>query len=302
MKNLLATLIIFLSLATVAAAQELKCQVSILPPQATQVDPTIFQTMKTTVEEFMNNRRWTNDTWRSEEKIECTILITIDQQISQREFKGTIQVNSSRPVYNSNYKTSVLSINDRDFQFTFQEGTLIQWSQDQHRDNLSSVLAFYAYLILGMDYDTFSLEGGTDYYLLCQTIVVNAQNASEAGWRAGDSRSQQNRYWLIENILSNTFKPLRECLYNYHRKGLDKLYTETANARKVIADALEGLRNIHKVRPSTYNMQVFFYSKSDEVVNLFKPVPVDEKTPVYNLCKLVDPGNITKYEKIMATN
>lgn len=296
------SLITALVLTLSARAQELKCSVSILPPQATQVDPTIFQTMKTTVEEFMNNRRWTNDTWRTEEKIECSILITIDQQISQREFKATLQVNSSRPVYNSNQKTSVLSINDRDFQFTFQEGTIIQWSQDQHRDNLSSTLAFYAYLILAMDYDTFSLEGGTDYYTMCQTIVVNAQNAAEAGWKANDSKSQQNRFWLIENITSNTFKPLRECLYQYHRKGMDKLYTDAAGAVQTIGAALELLRTVHKARPSTYNMQVFFYAKTTEVVSIFQNQPVEVKTPVYNLCKLVDPGNINRYEKIMTPN
>lgn len=296
-------IVLLLALCTLhSRAQELKCTVTILPPQATQVDPTIFQTMKSTMEEFMNNRRWTNDTWKAEEKIECSIQITIEQQISQREFKGSIQVNSSRPVFNSSYKTSVLSVNDRDFQFTFQENTIIQWSQDQHRDNLSSVLAYYAYLILGMDYDSFALEGGTDHYIMCQTICVNAQNAPETGWRAGDSRGQQNRYWLVENIISNSFKPLREFLYNYHRKGLDKLYTEPKVARKVMSDALEGLRNVHKLRPSSYNMQVLFYAKSDEVVNIFKPTPVEEKTAVYNVCKLVDPGNINKYEKIMAAN
>lgn len=298
MKNF-SIIIVFLFFNVAIRAQELKCTVSILPPQATQVDPAIFLTMKNTMEDFMNNRRWTNDNWRAEEKIECSFLITIDQQISQREFKATLQVNSSRPIYNSNQKTSVLSINDRDFQFVFQENTIIQWSQDQHRDNLSSVLAFYAYLILAMDYDTFAPEGGTDHYVMCQTIVVNAQNAAEAGWRANDSRSQQNRFWLIENYMSNTFKPMRECLYNFHRKGLDKLYTEQQVAVQNIAEALELLKSVHKARPSSYNMQVFFYAKSDEVVALFKPMPVESKTAVYNLCKLVDPGNIAKYERIM---
>jgi Domain of unknown function (DUF4835) len=297
-----AIALLFCLMCSFSYAQELKCTVQILPPQATQVDPSLFQTMKSTVEDFMNSRKWTNDIYRPEERIECTILITIDQQISQREFKGTIQVNSSRPVYNSNQKTSVLSINDHDFQFTFQEGTQIVWSQDQHRDNLSSTLAFYAYLILAMDYDTFALEGGTDYYLMCQTIVVNAQSSADLGWHSNDSRSQQNRYWIIENIVSTTFKPIREALYNYHRKGLDKMYIDPTSARKVIGDALLTLGNVHRSRPSSYNMQIFFYAKADEVVNIFKPVSAEEKTPVYNLCKLVDPGNITKYERIMAPN
>lgn len=279
-------------------AQELNCDVTIIQPRVMISGPEIFKTMETTIEEFMNNRRWTKDTWAPEERVQCTLQITLEQQISQREFSGRIQVNSSRPVYNSDYKTSVLSINDRDFQFTFQENSIIQWSSDQHRDNLSSVLAFYAHLILAMDYDTFSPDGGTEFYLIGQTIVSNAQSAAETGWRANE-KGQQNRYWLVENMLSQTFSPLRQCLYKYHRQGLDKLYTEMDSAQKLMSLALLDLKNIHRIKPSSYNMQIFFYAKSDEIVNIFKPLPIDDKKPVYELCKLVDPGNITKYEKIM---
>ncbi|MFN8864826.1 MAG: DUF4835 family protein, partial [Flavobacteriales bacterium] len=224
--------------------------------------------------------------------------ITIEQQINQRQFKGSLQVGSSRPVYNSNYKTPVVSLNDRDFEFTFQENTLIQWSVDQHRDNLSSVLAYYANLILAMDYDTFALEGGTDHYVICQTIVSNAQNAAEPGWRSNE-RGQQNRYWLIENIVTQTFKPVRDCLYYYHRQGMDKLYTELPIARQQMADALKLLESVHRIKPSSYNMQVFFYAKGDEIVNLYTPLKKEDKQMVYDLCKLLDPGNIQRYEKIM---
>lgn len=261
--------------------------------------PEIFKTMETTIEEFINNRKWTKDTWGNEERIQCTMQITIENQKNQREFEANIQVGSSRPVYNSDYKTPVLSINDRDFDFTFQENTQIQWSNDQHRDNLSSIIAFYANLILAMDYDTFSMEGGTEFYSTCQTIISNAQTAPESGWRANDKGQPQNRFWIIENILTQTFKPMRECLYNYHRNGMDKLYTEMTTARTNMADALQGLRNIHKIKPSSYNMQIFFYAKADEISNIFKPTEVAEKQPIVDLCKLIDPGNITKYDKIM---
>ena len=297
MKRLVILLFPFF-IPVIASPQELQCDVTIIPPRVMISGPEIFQTMETTIEEFLNTRRWSRDDWNPKERIECTMQITIEQQINQRQFKGSLQVGSSRPVYNSNYKTPVVSLNDRDFEFTFQENTLIQWSVDQHRDNLSSVLAYYANLILAMDYDTFALEGGTDHYVICQTIVSNAQNAAEPGWRSNE-RGQQNRYWLIENIVTQTFKPVRDCLYYYHRQGMDKLYTELPIARQQMADALKLLESVHRIKPSSYNMQVFFYAKGDEIVNLYTPLKKEDKQMVYDLCKLLDPGNIQRYEKIM---
>ena len=198
----------------------------------------------------------------------------------------------------SDYKTSLLNINDRDFEFVFQENTMIQWSNDQHRDNLSSVLAFYANLILAMDYDSFAMEGGTDHYLTCQTIINNAQNAAEPGWRSNE-KGRQNRFWFIENILSQSFKPIREFFYNYHRKGLDKLYLDQAAAIEVMSAAIDGLNDVHRIKPSSYNMQVLFYAKSDEIVNIYKPRTIDDKKLVVENCKLLDPGNISKYERIL---
>lgn len=297
MKKIIFVLIAFLSFHK-GFSQELNAQVNILLPQQVQSPPELFATMKTTILEFINGRKWSRDNWNNNEKIDCNFQITIEQQQDARSFKGSIQVTSSRPVYNSDYKTGVLNVNDRDFEFQFQENTMLQWSQDQHRDNLSSVLAFYCNLILAMDYDTFSMEGGTDYYVICQTIVNNAQNAPEAGWRSNE-KGRQNRYWIIENILTQTFKPIRECLYTYHRKGMDKLYLDVTGSRKIMADALQELKNVHKIKPSSYNMQIFFYAKGDEIVNLFKPTPAEEKQPIIDLCKLLDPGNIAKYDKML---
>jgi len=281
-----------------ASAQELNATVNVLIPQQVISPPEFFNTMKSTITEFLNGRRWSKDTWQNNERIQCTFQITIEQQIDNRSFKGSLQVTSSRPVYNSDYKTSVLNINDRDFEFVFQENTMIQWSNDQHRDNLSSVLAFYAQLILAMDYDSFAMEGGTDYYLACQTIINNAQNTSEAGWRSNE-KGRQNRFWLIENILSQSFKPIREFLYNYHRKGLDKLAINQAEAIESMSSAIEGLNEVHRIKPSSYNMQVLFYSKSDEIVNVYAPRAAADKKKVADTCKILDPGNISKYDRIL---
>lgn len=296
-KSVLVSILIMLhSLASYA--QELNASVNVLIPQQVMSPPELFNTMKSTITEFLNGRKWSKDTWQTNERIQCTFQITIEQQVDNRSFKGSLQVTSSRPVYNTDYKTSVLNINDRDFEFVFQENTMIQWSNDQHRDNLSSVLAFYANLILAMDYDSFAMEGGTDHYLLCQTIINNAQNAAEPGWRSNE-KGRQNRFWLIENILSQTFKPIREFLYNYHRKGLDKLYLDQEAAIESMSAAIDALKDVHRIKPSSYNMQVLFYAKADELVNIYKPRTIDEKKDVAETCKLIDPGNISKYEKIL---
>jgi hypothetical protein len=298
MKKYFFSITVFVLSLLRAEAQELNCNVTIIQPQVIMADPQIFQTMELAMEEFINNRRWTKDDWQQSERVDCNMQITVESQPSQRQFKGSIQIGSSRPVYNSDYKTPVVNINDRDFEFTFNENTQIVWSVDQHRDNLSSVLAFYANLILASDYDSFSPEGGTEHYLICQTIVGNAQNAPEPGWRANE-KGQQNRYWLIENIVTQTFKPLRDALYSYHRKGMDKMFTELTASRKAMSEAILALNEVHKIKPSSYNMQVFFYAKSDEIINIFKPLAVEEKQPVYDMLKKLDPGNIMKYDQMM---
>jgi len=297
MKRILLSLI-GLSIVAAVNAQELNATVNVLIPQQVMSPPELFNTMKSNITEFLNGRKWSKDTWQNSERVQCTFQITIEQQVDNRSFRGSLQVTSSRPVYNSDYKTSVLNINDRDFEFVFQENTMIQWSNDQHRDNLSSVLAFYANLILAMDYDTFAMEGGTDHYLACQAIINNAQNAAEPGWRSNE-KGRQNRFWLIENILSQTFKAIREFQYNYHRKGLDKLYFDQAAAIQAMSAAIDGLNDVHRIKPSSYNMQVLFYAKSDEIVNIYKPRVMDEKKQVVENCKLLDPGNISKYERIL---
>lgn len=294
----IVSLLSFIIIINTLQAQELNCNVTIIQPQVILSDASIFQTMENTIEEFINNRKWSKDEWAQTERIDCNLQITVESQPSQRQFKGSIQVGSSRPVYNTDYKAPILNINDRDFEFTFQENTQIQWSIDQHRDNLSSVLAFYANMILAADYDTFSPEGGTEPYLICQTIVSNAQNAPEAGWKANE-RGQQNRYWLVENIITQTFKPLRDLAYNYHRKGMDKMFSDLTESRGVMTAALLELNTIHKIKPSSYNMQVFFYAKADEIISIYKPLPAPEKQPIYELLKKLDPGNISKYEKMM---
>jgi hypothetical protein len=280
-----------------SSAQELNCTVNVIAPQISNLEATVVESLESSIREFINGRRWTNDEFRMEERIECTMQLTITEAVNPTNFKGNLQIQSSRPVYNSDYKTPMFFVNDGDFEFVWDGSSVIQFMPDQFRDNLSSVLAFYAYMILGMDYDSMGLEGGTDQFLKAQTIVANAQNAPQAGWKA--SQSQQNRYWLVENMLSQTFRPVRSCLYHYHRLGMDRLYEDVDKARMTIADALIEMRQTHRIRPSSYNLQLFFLAKSDEILKVFGPAPEPEKTRLLPVLKQMDPGNISKYDSIL---
>jgi hypothetical protein len=286
-----------LTVATSTSGQELRCQVSVMAPQIGNVEASIFESLEANIQEFMNGRRWTNDDFLFEERIECTMQITISDAPSATLFKGSLQVQSARPVYNSDYSTPMLLVNDGNFEIAWDGSSTIQFVPDQYRDNLSSILAYYAYMIIGMDYDSMGLESGTDYYLKAQTIVANAQNSGPAGWKA--SQSQQNRYWLVENMLSQTFRPVRNCLYYYHRKGLDELYGNIEKGRLRMADALIEMRQTHQIRPSSYNLQLFFLAKSDEILRIFGPAPEPERTRLLPVLKQMDPGNISKYDSIL---
>lgn len=278
-------------------AQELNCRVQVIAPQIANVEASIFESLEENIQEFMNGRRWTNDEFQFEERIECTMQITISEAPSPTSFRGNIQVQSSRPVYNSDYNSAMLLVNDGDFEISWDGSSNIQFSIDQYRDNLSSILAYYAYMILGMDYDSMALEGGTAHYLKAQTIVANAQNSGPTGWKA--SQGNQNRYWLVENMLSQTFRPVRNCLYYYHRMGLDQLFEDVEAGRLAMADALIEMRQTHRIRPSSYNLQLFFLAKSDEILKVFGPAPDAEKTRLLPVLKQMDPGNISKYDSIL---
>lgn len=295
MRKILILLLIFLGVSQ-GFAQELKCNVTVIAPTITNVDKSVFETMESTIRDFMNNRKWTDDTFEPSEQIECNMQITIDKAPSQTSFSGTIQIQSSRPIYMSDYNSSLFLVNDNRFQFNFLPNTVIDFSLDQHRDNLSSLLAYYAYMMIGYDYDSFSLNGGTPYFEKAQTIVTNAQGASEQGWRAPESKN--NRYWMVDYILSAPFSPFREGLYNIHRKGLDIMYKEPIKGRKEIKNAILALQTVHQSRPSNILLQLFFMTKSDEFVNIFKDATDEEKNEIVNALMKMDPANISKYNKI----
>jgi len=292
-------LFFFLALATVGTSQELNCQVDINYTQVQgSANKQIFDQLKKSILEFINNTKWTNDIFSQQEKIECGILIIIKEVIGQDEYSGTIQVTSRRPAYKSSYPTPVLNIEDEYFTFRFQQFSQLDnnININTFENNLTSILQYYAYLILASDYDTFAPMGGTPYWQKAQLIVQNAQGAGASGWK--QKTGQRDRYWLIENTLQPLFKGIRDCMYAYHALGIDHLYESPDNGRAAILTSLELLIPVAKSRPASFNMQVFFNAKRDELINIFKGGTPEEKTKIMEMLATLDPAGTTKYQKI----
>lgn len=283
-----------------ARAQELNCEVSVISTPALQVGPVekeIFTELQASIYDFMNNTRWTNDIFEIEERINMSILLTITDLPSTTSFEGKIQVQSTRPVYNTSYNSNLFNFVDSDLKFSFARNTALLFSIDQYRDNLTSILAFYAYIVLAYDYDSFSQEGGSPYFSKAQIVANNAKNSGDSGWQPAGK--QNNRYWLVDNALQSVFKPLRMAYYNYHRLGLDMMYNDVAAGRKVILESMESLSPIQRSRPGSLNLQVFLTSKANELIDLFSQSEVQEKNMAVSILKRLDPANSSKYQEIL---
>lgn len=298
-KLFLLILVIFLNLNIYA--QELNCNVQILTQQIQGTNKQVFQTLEGAIYEFINNTSWTNHSFDVDERIECNMLFNITDQISDSEFSGTLQIQVRRPVYNSSLNTVLFNYVDNDLDFEYVEYQPMEFSETSHISNITSILAYYVYIILGLDYDSFSYEGGTEFFEKAEKVVNNARNAREKGWKSIDSQSRKNRYWLINNILHEDFSPAREFIYKYHRLGLDRMYEKLNEARAEIAENLTLLQQVYRNKPDPFMhfLQVIYDAKSDEIVNIFKESLPEEKRRVFALLNEIDPANTNKYEKII---
>lgn len=294
----IAAILLSASLSTAVFAQEFNCKATVIAPTVANQDPRIYKSLENAIMQLMNTRRWTNYNYAPAERIDCNFLITVNSQTSIDRFEGTMQIGYSRPVYGSDYLSPVFDIVDQDISFQFLEGTQIEFTPDRYLTNLSSLLGFYAYFMLGVDADSYKSMGGTEFYEIAQQTVSNAQSSSDAGWKAFEG--QTNRYWLIDNQLQAVFRPLRELLYSYHRNGFDQMSKDPANSRKAIAASIEKLRTTHQAKPSSYNLQVFFNAKYNELVALFKPADPAEKSKILSTLSLIDPGHIQQYQKMVS--
>ena len=278
-------------------AQELNCQIIINTSQIQgSANKQIFDQLQKSIFDFVNNRKWSNDIFGSQEKINCTFQIIINKSLGSDEYSASIQVESARPIYKSAYSSTIFNFQDDDFQFKFQQFSQLEFNENTFQNNLTSVLAYYAYVVLANDYDSFSPLGGTQYWQKAQQIVNNAQSANESGWVS--SQSQRNRYWLVENTLQPVFKGLRDCMYEYNKNGLDIMFEKTDEGRAAILKSLDLLMPVYKSRPASFNMQLFFNAKADELVNIFKGASPEEKTKIMELLSTLDPSRTNKYSKI----
>jgi hypothetical protein len=299
-KKIVLYLIILYCSGCYGFAQELKCNISATSQQIEGTNKKIFQTLNTALYEFMNNRSWTNHSFAINERIECNIMINIQEQVSADEFRGTIQVQSRRPVYNSSYTTVMLNYLDQNFNFRYVEFETLEFNENTHQSNLTAVLAYYAYVILGLDYDSFSLEGGTEFFNKAEKIVNNAQNSNDRGWKPFEAKSNKNRYWLIKNILDDRYGGIREFNYRYHRLGLDMMSGKPNEGRAEIAEDLLLLQKIFRNKPDPFMhyYNTVFDAKADEFVNIFSEALPDEKSRVFQILNEIDNANASKYKKL----
>jgi hypothetical protein len=278
-------------------AQEFNAQVSVIAPRITNAEPRIIKSLETAIKEFYQSRRFTNLNYAPGERIELNILLTINNMPTPDRFECNLQVIYARPVFSADYNSPVLDLVDNQVSFNFLENTQIEFTPDRFINNLSSVLGFYAYFILGLDGDTFAPLGGTDFYNLAQQVVNNAQSTAEGGWKS--SEDPNNRYFLLDNQLQGVFRPFRELLYGYHRQGMDVMHEDVVEGRKTIATGLEKLKTVHQAKPASYNLQVFFNAKYNELVEIFKAAEAQEKSKIFNTLQIIDPGHINQYQNIM---
>lgn len=275
-------------------AQDLNARVQLLSPQIQNSNKRPIEAVETAITNFLNNRKWVQEDLKIQERIDCNFVITIKEWDGSSNYKAEAQIISSRPVFNSAYNSTLLSINDKNFDFTYAEGDPLDFSESNYIGNLSSLLAFYANIIVGLDYDSFDKMSGTPYFTKAQNIVNNTQNTAFLGWKAFENL--KNRYWLIENINNKSFNPLREISYIYHRDGLDLMTENMIKGRKNIFNVLPKLNTLDKQKQSSILNQVFFSAKSDEICNIFSKADQTEKMKIFNLMVEVDPSNTNKYE------
>jgi hypothetical protein len=296
-------IILFLSTKTVGS-QELNCNVQISAQKIQGSNRQVFESMQRDIYEFMNNTVWTNHVFSYAERIDCNIIMNLTDQLSADEFRGTIQIQLRRPVFNTTYNSTMLNFMDNNFQFRYVEFQPLEFDPNSYRSSLVSVLAYYAYVILGFDYDSYSFEGGSEFFQVAEKIVTNAQNAAEPGWKPYDGSRNRNRYWLIKNILDKEYEGIRRFIYEYDINGLDKMESKITEARASIVESLRLIQEVYRAKPDPfmYLIQIIMESKAEELINIFSDAFAEEKSRVMQILTEIDPGNKSKYEKITAAN
>ncbi|MDR0969265.1 MAG: DUF4835 family protein [Lentimicrobiaceae bacterium] len=293
----LLALFCFLASFKSVKAQEFLCDVRVTAPTVEGTDRRVFEDLQRALYEFINNRKWTNVNFKMAERIEGTILITIKERVSSDEYKGSINLVLRRPIYKTAYNSNLLNYIDENFQFRYIEAQPLDFNSNSFTSNLTSVMAFYAYYFLGLEFDSFSLYGGDPFFQMAESIVNTAQSASETGWKAFDGN--KNRYWLVENMTNPSYRPIRQFMYEYHRLGLDVMADKADEGRAKITQTLEYLQKIYKERPGLLWLQLVIDAKRDELINIYSKGSAQEKTRAVNILREIDPSNSTKYDALL---
>jgi len=293
MRNLVFFLSFLGSLQLVS--QELNCEVVVNAQQTGNENVQVFKTLERQLKEFVNNTTWTDRTYKSQERINCSMVINVNDYNSDI-FQATIQMQTSRPVFGSSYSTPVYNFNDKNFSFQYIEFQNMVFNETQFESNLISVIAFHIYIMLGMDADTFALQGGDDYYKKAQTILNYSQQGNFKGWKLEDGN--QTRFILIDNILSDTYKEFRTALYGYHRNGLDIMSNNDKEGKQAIIDALMDLQTMNSRRPNSFLMRVFFDAKADEIEQIFSGGPTVNVSELISTLTRIAPMHASKWRNI----
>lgn len=293
MRNLL--LIFLLLIFSEAIAQELNCSVVVNAQQTGNENVQVFKTLEKQLTEFVNNTTWTNKSFKPQERINCSMVINI-QNYGSDLFQATLQIQSSRPVFNSSYSTPVYNFNDRDFTFQYLEFQNLVYNPNQYESNLISVITFHVYMILGMDAETFQFQGGNDYFNQAQNILNYSQQENYKGWKLADGN--QTRFTLIDNILSPTFEEFRTAMYVYHLKGLDEMSNNAKKGKTQISDAIQELSAMNSRRPNSFLMRVFFDAKADEIEEIFTDGPSVDIDDLVSILTKIAPTYASKWRNI----
>lgn len=292
--KLLLLLVLILSIGTVNA-QEINCRVVINYDKITNVNTQIFKSLETSINDFINKTVWTEKTFENQEKISCSMFITINAY-ENNNFDASLQVQSSRPIFNSGYSSNLLNINDKDFQFQYIEFQQMYFNPNSYDSNLMSTLAFYIYIILGIDAESFELDSGLPYFQKAQEVVNLAMPGGGKGWQQSDRTN--NRYYLVADLLSGTFKPYLEAIYKYHFQGLDLMHKDLKAGKKAIVESINSLEALHKTRPNAFLTRLFFDAKADELVAILSGGPAVPADGIVDKLSRISPLNSSKWNAI----
>ncbi len=297
-------LILIISFASTVQAQELQARLTVMTSKiSTQVNKNVFQTLQTSLTNFLNNRKWTNDVFQANEKIQCNFLLNIEQDLGNNIYRGKLTIQAARPVHSTTYDSPLINFLDDDVVFRYQEFQPIEFNEnrvqgnDPVASNLTAILAYYVNIILGFDYGSFALRGGDNYFQKAWNIVSNAPESGEVtGWKSFESL--RNRYWLAENLNNNRFALLHEAIYSYYRSGLDKFYEDEEEGRAGILKCLNLLNTLNTENPNSMILQFFFQGKSAELVKVFSKANTDTKNRVRELLSKLDLTNAQAYKEL----